>query len=138
MFNAPHCAHCAMEENLLPHRISLAQCQTAMALEGRACANPAEHHQFVPQFRWKWWRWLKLGETGIIRFYLPGEPGYGLAVVGEDAFLIEHQDRVYQGVPQKDYTGGEQADSLTTTVNRTLEDWLFHRAGWSSSTIQRS
>jgi hypothetical protein len=127
-----------MEENLLPHQISLAQCQAAMALEGRECANPAEHHQFVPQFRWKWWRWLKRGEAGVIRFYLPEESGYGIAMVGEDAFLIEHQDRIYQGVPQKDYTGSEEAASLTATVNRTLEDWVFHRADWPSTPEQRS
>jgi hypothetical protein len=136
MFNAPHCVHCAMEENLLPHQISLVQCQTAMALEGRECANPAEHHQFVPQFRWAWRLNFIPGKAGALKFYLAGEAEAGLALVNENTFLVEYQDHTYEGSPQKD--GGDESDedSLVQIVNCTLEDWLFQRADWSSISTQ--
>ena len=136
MFDAPLCFHCAMEENLLPHQISLAQCQAAMALEGRECSNPAEHHQFVPQFRWKWRLNFILDKAGALKFYLAGEAEDGLALVNEHIFLVEYQDRTYEGLPQKNDGDEPDEDFLVQIVNRTLEDWFFHRADWSSVSTQ--
>jgi hypothetical protein len=127
-----------MEKDLLPHQVSLAQCQAAMVLEGRECANPAEHHQFIPQFRWEWLFDFKPGKAGVLKFYLNEESEPGLALVNEDAFLVKYQGHTYKGAAQKDYSGEAGADTLEETVNRTLEDWLFHRADWASTPTQRS